>query len=70
LFTVDAGSVSFAGTRGRPTRDVEATADSIIGDFVFEGTGARWPLRLRLVGGRLVRTDGSQTESHIYVRCE
>ena len=70
LFTVDAGSVRFADTRGRPTRDVKTTEDSISGDFVFEGSHTMWPLRLRVLGDRLVRTDGSQAESHIYVRCE
>ena len=70
LFIVEAGSVRFTGTRGRPTRDVKTTADSISGDFVFEGNHTMWPLRLRVLGDRLVRTDGSQAESRIYVRCE
>jgi hypothetical protein len=69
LFTVDSGSVRFADTQGRPTRDVKTTSDSISGDFIFEGSHRMWPLRLRLLGDRLVRTDASQTESHIYVRC-
>lgn len=70
LFTVDAGSVRFAGQRGRPTRNVKLTEDSISGDFVFEGSQAMWVMRLRVIGDRLVRTDDSQAESHIYVRCE
>ena len=71
LLVVTAGRLSFYESRAVPTRNVQASADSISADFAFTGEGQAWTKyqALTLEDDKLVRTESSPMASFTYARC-
>lgn len=71
LLTVTAGELRYPESVARPARNVETSANSVSGDFDFNGRGQSWTKfqSLELQGDRLVRTESSPMASFTYVRC-
>ena len=72
LLVVTADDLLFYETRAEPIGNIEASGDSISGEFAFTGEGQseRRFQALQLQGDQLVRTGNGPAGSFTYVRCE
>ncbi|HVM36763.1 MAG TPA: hypothetical protein VM265_00020 [Sphingomicrobium sp.] len=71
LLTVSDRELRYPASVARPARNVKTSANSLSGDFDFQGQGKSWTKfqALELQGDRLVRTESSPMASFTYVRC-
>ncbi len=71
LLVINATELRFYESRAVPAGDVQTSADSISGDFAFNGEGQKWTrhVTLEVRDGKLVRTDRDPIASFNYVRC-
>ena len=71
LLTISAEELRFYESVARPTSDVEATEDSVGGNFSFTGEGQTWTRHeaLQLRDGKLTRTESEPMGSYTYARC-
>lgn len=72
LLTISAGELRFYESVARPAAEIEASADSISGQFAFTGEGTTWTRfqSLELQDGKLVRSENEPTQSYTYVACD
>ena len=71
LLTISAGELRFYESRAVPVGNVDASANSISGDFIFTGEGMEWRKyqALELQEDGLVRTESQPMASFTYARC-
>jgi len=71
LLTITPDRLRFFESVARPARNVETSANSISGDFDYQGEGMTWTKfqSLELQGAILVRTESSPMASFTYARC-
>jgi len=72
LLIVSADELRFYESRAVPSPGVEATADSVSGNFAFRGEGQAWEKyeTLELQQDKLIRTERDPVASFTYVRCK
>lgn len=71
LLTISANEVRFYESSAVPAARVQTSANSISGDFAFNGEGQNWTRHqtLELRGNTLVRTERDPMATFRYVRC-
>lgn len=71
LLVVGPDDLKFYESRAVPAANVQASPDSIKGDFRFTGEGQTWTKfeALELRGDELVRTESNPMASFTYARC-
>lgn len=71
LLVVNSSELRFYESRAVPTVNADTTADSIGGDFNFNGEGETWTRyeSLELRGDKLIRTERNPVASFSYARC-
>lgn len=71
LLVVSAEELQFYESSARPAADMNASDDSISGDFLFVGEGTQETRfhSLKLQDGKLTRSESGSGKSFTYVRC-
>jgi hypothetical protein len=71
LLTISGSDIRFYESRAVPGGNVAADANSVAGDFHFEGEGQTWTKyeALKVDKGRLTRTETKPTASFTYAKC-
>lgn len=72
LLVITGDQLQFYESRAVPAAQVQASANSLSGDFAFTGEGQQWTRfeTLQLQDGKLVRTESDPMASYTYARCE
>jgi hypothetical protein len=71
LLTITPDGLRFYESRAVPAADVAGDADSVSGNFAFEGEGQSWTKyeALKVEKGRLTRTETKPSASFTYAKC-
>jgi hypothetical protein len=71
LLVIGPGELRFQDSRAVPLRGVQTSAESVSGDFVFEGKGKSWTSyqSLQLRKDKLLRTQSNPSATFTYARC-